>query len=66
MIPGKNTWYFNTGTWSPFIDEEKSTVRPDIQFPLLLVEESQATLMRWNNDVGELEEMPVLEDRPDS
>ncbi len=63
-VPGRNTWYYNTGTWTPIIDEERYTVRPDIQFPLLLVENAQAKLMRWNDEAGELDEMPILEDQP--
>jgi hypothetical protein len=62
-IPGRDSWYFNTGTWSPFIDDEIRTIRPDLQFPVVVLEGSQARLMRWNDATGELEDLPVLEDR---
>jgi UDP-2,3-diacylglucosamine pyrophosphatase LpxH len=63
-VPGRNTWYFNTGTWTPFIDEERHLIRPEVHFPVLLVEDNRARLMRWNNHVGELEMLPILEDEP--
>jgi UDP-2,3-diacylglucosamine pyrophosphatase LpxH len=62
-IPGRDSWYFNTGTWSPFIDDEIRTIRPDLQFPVVVLEGTQARLMRWNDATGELEDLPVLEDR---
>jgi UDP-2,3-diacylglucosamine pyrophosphatase LpxH len=63
-IPGRNSWYFNTGTWTPFVDEDKHVIRPEVHFPALLVEDGLARLARWNNEVGELEELPILEDEP--
>ena len=63
-VPGRNTWYFNTGTWTPFIEEDRHLVRPEVHFPVLMVEDNRARLMRWNNDVGELEMLPILEDEP--
>ncbi len=66
-VPNRDTWYFNTGTWTPFIDEDKQVIRPEVHFPVLLVRGDSAKLMRWNNEAGELEELPILEDGlPDS
>jgi UDP-2,3-diacylglucosamine pyrophosphatase LpxH len=62
-VPGRDAWYFNTGTWSPLIDEETRTLRPDLQFPVLLVEGDEARLARWNDATGELEDLPIMEDR---
>ncbi len=61
-VPGREAWYVNTGTWTPLIEEEERTLRPEVHFPVLLVEEGKARLMRWNSDAGELEDLPVLED----
>jgi UDP-2,3-diacylglucosamine pyrophosphatase LpxH len=63
-VPGRDSWYFNTGTWTPFIDEDKHVIRPEVHFPVFLVEDGLARLARWNNEVGELEELPILEDEP--
>jgi len=63
-VPRRDSWYFNTGTWTPLIDEENHVIRPEVQFPVLLVENGLARLTRWNNDVGELEELPIMEDSP--
>ena len=63
-VPGRDSWYFNTGTWTPFIDEDKHVIRPKVHFPVFLVEDGLARLARWNNEVGELEELPILEDEP--
>jgi len=62
-IPGRDSWYFNTGTWAPMIDEEIRTLRPDVHFPAVVVEGEQARILRWNDSTGELEDLPVLEDR---
>jgi UDP-2,3-diacylglucosamine pyrophosphatase LpxH len=64
-VPGRDSWYFNTGTWTPFIDEDKHVIRPEVHFPVFLVEDGLARLARWNNEVGELEDLPILEDEPD-
>ncbi len=63
-VPGRDSWYFNTGTWTPFIDEDKHIIRPEVHFPVLLVEDGLARLTRWNDQVGEVEELPILEDGP--
>jgi UDP-2,3-diacylglucosamine pyrophosphatase LpxH len=63
-VPGRDSWYFNTGTWTPFIDEDRRLVRPEIHFPVFLVEDGLARLARWNDNVGEIEDLPVLEDEP--
>lgn len=62
-LPQTSGWYFNTGTWIPVIDEEHETVRPAVQFPVLLIERGEATLMRWDDARGALEEAPLLEER---
>jgi hypothetical protein len=63
-VPGRDTWYFNTGTWTPFIDEDNHVIRPEVHFPVFLVEDGRARLMRWNSQAGELEPLPILEDKP--
>lgn len=63
-VPGRDSWYFNTGTWTPFIDEDRHLIRPEIHFPVFLVEDNLARLARWNDNVGELEDLPILEDEP--
>ncbi len=40
-------------------------IRPEVHFPVFLVEDGLARLARWNNEVGELEDLPILEDEPD-
>jgi len=62
-VPGRDTWYFNTGTWIPLIDDELRTLRPDRHYPVMILEGDKATLRRWNEATGELEELPLLEDR---
>ena len=62
-IPGQNAWYMNTGTWVPLIDEEINPLRPEVQFPVVVLEGDEATLMRWNDTTCELEELMVYEDR---
>ena len=62
-IPGGNSWYMNTGTWVPLIDEEINPLRPEVQFPVVVLEGDKANLMRWNDTTGELEELMVYEDR---
>lgn len=63
-VPGRDSWYFNTGTWTPFLDDEHRVIRPAVHFPVLLVEDGRARMRRWNDEVGELEDLPVLEDDP--
>ncbi|MEW6444350.1 MAG: hypothetical protein AB1640_25680 [bacterium] len=59
-VPGRNTWYFNTGTWTPVLDAEHRVVRPQVHFPVLLVESGQARLSRWNDAAREFDDLPVL------
>jgi len=62
-VPDRDSWYFNTGTWSPLIDDEIRTLRPDVHFPVMVLEGTEARLVRWNDTTGELEDLPILEDR---
>jgi hypothetical protein len=62
-IPGREAWYFNTGTWTPFIDLENQIVRPEVQFPVVIVEDSVARSMRWDDRHQTLEDRVLLEDR---
>jgi len=62
-VPGRETWYINTGTWSPLIDDEMRTLRPDVQYPVFIVEDGEGCLRRWNDATGELEPLPILEDK---
>lgn len=61
-VPGRHTWYFNTGTWTPVLDAENRIVRPALHMPVLLVENGQARLARWNDGCGRFEDLPVLKD----
>jgi len=63
-LPGQESWYLNTGTWIPIVDEDTQTYRPESPYPVVILEDGTARLMRWNDSAGELEEFPLLEDRP--
>ena len=62
-VPGVDTWYFNTGTWMPFIDLENQIVRPEVQFPVITIENGTARFLRWNPRDNALEDQVLLEER---
>ena len=45
--------------------EQDFTREDSLDAPVFLVEDGLARLARWNNEVGELEDLPILEDEPD-
>jgi len=62
-IPRSDTWYFNTGTWTPFIDQENQIVRPEVQFPVVIIEDGRARFMQWDDKSNALVDKIFLEDR---
>jgi len=62
-LPGTQAWYFNTGTWTPFIDPENQIVRPEVQFPVVVIEGEKASFMQWDDHRSCLAERVFLEER---
>ncbi len=62
-IPGSLSWYFNTGTWTPLIDPENQIVRPEIHFPLVVIEKGHASFMQWDDRRKCLVDKVFLEER---
>jgi UDP-2,3-diacylglucosamine pyrophosphatase LpxH len=60
---GEGMTYFNTGTWDVIFSEEEKLIRDKMQFACLVFEdaEKEPVLMRWNDNVGECETLPLFD-----
>ncbi len=61
-IPGKDVWYFNTGTWIPVFSEEDRAFRDEKQFTFLKIEDGRGELMKWDDRKGLPVKVIVLDD----
>ncbi len=64
---GNDCWYYNTSTWTTVFSEEERLIRDEKQFALLKIKLTDkgpdAQLMRWNNEVGECEQLILFEEK---
>lgn len=61
-VPGKDVWYFNTGTWIPVFSEEDRVFRDERQLTFLKIEDGRAELMKWDDRKRAPVRAIVLED----